>query len=138
MCSSCWGCKIGFLICYDNNLPENVRATTLLGAEIIFMPHVTAERAARHRDHAGPRGLLSGPCGDNRDNAIPCGCGFRSFKRPKGTRLAINALLLPARAYDGNGVQARCSATRVGVDGNTIKPGLKPWCSIRSEKCLAE
>ena len=35
------GCKIGFSICYDNNLPENVRATTLLGAEIIFMPHVT-------------------------------------------------------------------------------------------------
>ena len=35
------GCKIGYLICYDNNLPENVRATALLGAEIIFMPHVT-------------------------------------------------------------------------------------------------
>ena len=35
------GCKIGFLICYDNNLPENVRMTALLGAEIIFMPHVT-------------------------------------------------------------------------------------------------
>lgn len=25
------GWKFGFLICYDNNLPENVRATTLLG-----------------------------------------------------------------------------------------------------------
>ena len=35
------GCKIGFLICYDCNLPENVRITTMLGAEIIFMPHVT-------------------------------------------------------------------------------------------------
>ncbi|MGY5851394.1 nitrilase-related carbon-nitrogen hydrolase [Salegentibacter sp. F14] len=29
------------LICYDNNIVENVRATKLLGAEIIFMPHVT-------------------------------------------------------------------------------------------------
>ena len=35
------GCKIGFLICYDNNLPENGRLTTMLGAEIIVMPHVT-------------------------------------------------------------------------------------------------
>ncbi|MFK7735082.1 MAG: nitrilase-related carbon-nitrogen hydrolase, partial [Pirellulaceae bacterium] len=35
------GCRIGFLICYDNNLPENVRITAMEGAEIIFMPHVT-------------------------------------------------------------------------------------------------
>ena len=30
------GWKCGILICYDNNVIENVRATTLLGAEIIF------------------------------------------------------------------------------------------------------
>src|SRR5262249_3155545 len=35
------GWKCGILICYDNNVIENVRATTLLGANIIFMPHVT-------------------------------------------------------------------------------------------------
>src|ERR1700760_281264 len=35
------GWKCGILICYDNNVLENVRATALLGAEIIFMPHVT-------------------------------------------------------------------------------------------------
>lgn len=34
-----WTC--GILICYDNNVIENVRATKLLGADIIFMPHVT-------------------------------------------------------------------------------------------------
>ncbi|MGK7393477.1 MAG: nitrilase family protein [Candidatus Cyclobacteriaceae bacterium M3_2C_046] len=34
-----WTC--GILICYDNNIIENVRATRLSGAEIIFMPHVT-------------------------------------------------------------------------------------------------
>ena len=33
--------KVGFLICYDNNLPENVRITALMGADVIFMPHVT-------------------------------------------------------------------------------------------------
>ena len=35
------GCKCGILICYDNNLIENVRITAMKGAEIIFMPHVT-------------------------------------------------------------------------------------------------
>ena len=33
--------KASMLICYDNNTDENVRATALLGAEILFMPHVT-------------------------------------------------------------------------------------------------
>ena len=36
-----YGWKCGILICYDNNIIENVRATNLLGADIIFMPHVT-------------------------------------------------------------------------------------------------
>src|SRR6202163_1618203 len=35
------GWKCGILVCYDNNIIENVRATALLGADIIFMPHVT-------------------------------------------------------------------------------------------------
>ena len=34
-----WTCSI--LVCYDNNIIENVRAVTLLGADIVFMPHVT-------------------------------------------------------------------------------------------------
>lgn len=32
------GWKCGILVCYDNNIFENVRATKLLGAQIIFMP----------------------------------------------------------------------------------------------------
>jgi len=35
------GWKCGMLICYDNNIIENVRANALLGADIIFMPYVT-------------------------------------------------------------------------------------------------
>ena len=35
------GWKCGILICYDNNIVENVRATSLLGADVIFAPHVT-------------------------------------------------------------------------------------------------
>jgi len=67
------GCKVGFLICYDNNLPENVRVTTMMGAEIIFMPHVTCglpspmpgrgkidfEAMIRLLNHAGYQGPLT-------------------------------------------------------------------------------
>jgi predicted amidohydrolase len=35
------GCRVGVLICYDNNIIENVRATALLGAEILLAPHQT-------------------------------------------------------------------------------------------------
>ena len=35
------GCRFGILICYDCNLVENVRATALMGAEIVLAPHVT-------------------------------------------------------------------------------------------------
>ena len=35
------GCRVGILICYDNNLVENARMTALLGAEILLAPHQT-------------------------------------------------------------------------------------------------
>src|SRR6266513_711221 len=34
-------CRVGVLICYDNNIVENARATALLGAEILLAPHQT-------------------------------------------------------------------------------------------------
>jgi predicted amidohydrolase len=35
------GCRMGVLICYDNNLVENARITALAGAEILLAPHQT-------------------------------------------------------------------------------------------------
>ena len=35
------GCRMGVLICYDNNIGENVRITALNGAEILLAPHQT-------------------------------------------------------------------------------------------------
>ena len=34
-------CRVGVLICYDNNIVENARATALAGAEILLAPHQT-------------------------------------------------------------------------------------------------
>ncbi|HSU66496.1 MAG TPA: nitrilase family protein [Tepidisphaeraceae bacterium] len=35
------GVKVGVLICYDNNLIENVRVTALMGAQVLLAPHQT-------------------------------------------------------------------------------------------------
>ena len=35
------GCRVGVLICYDNNIIENARANALMGAEILLSPHQT-------------------------------------------------------------------------------------------------
>ena len=35
------GCRVGVLICYDNNLGENVRINALMGAEVLLSPHQT-------------------------------------------------------------------------------------------------
>ncbi len=89
------GWKCGILICYDNNIIENVRATTLLGAEIIFMPHVTMCTPSS-RPGAG---FVDPELWKNREN------------NPTSLRLEFNGMKgrdwlmkwLPARAYD-NGI----------------------------------
>ncbi|WP_432468829.1 nitrilase family protein [Agarivorans sp. Z349TD_8] len=35
------GCRVGILICWDNNLVENARITALMGADILIAPHQT-------------------------------------------------------------------------------------------------
>src|SRR3982751_3708671 len=46
------GCRVGVLICYDNNIVENARATALLGAEILLAPHQTGGC-----DSVSPKGM---------------------------------------------------------------------------------
>ena len=46
------GCRVGVLICYDNNIIENARATALAGAEILLAPHQTGGS-----NSVSPRGM---------------------------------------------------------------------------------
>jgi predicted amidohydrolase len=108
------GCRIGFLICYDNNLPENVRITTMLGAEIIFMPHVTGCLPSVMPG----RGLVPSEYWDQRERD-PVRLR-QEFDGPKGRQWLMR--WLPARAYE-NGVYA-VFTNPIGRDGDTIKPGL--------------
>jgi predicted amidohydrolase len=108
------GVTFGILICYDNNLPENVRATTLMGAEVILMPHVTGCLPSPMPG----RGTVAPELWQNRARDP---VRLRTeFQGPKGRGWLMK--WLPARAWE-NGVYAVFS-NAVGVDGGTIKPGL--------------
>lgn len=108
------GVKVGFLICYDNNLPENVRATALLGAEVIVMPHVTGCTPSSMPG----RGPVDPALWDNRERD-PARLR-QEFQGPKGRGWLMR--WLPARAWE-NGVFV-VFANNIGRDFDTIKPGL--------------
>jgi predicted amidohydrolase len=108
------GVKVGYLICYDNNLPENVRITALMGAEVIIMPHVTGCLPSTMPG----RGTVDRALWENRDRD-PVRLRME-FQGPKGRGWLMR--WLPARAWE-NGVYAVFS-NPVGLDGGTVKPGL--------------
>ncbi|MDT7827167.1 nitrilase family protein [Pricia sp. S334] len=121
------GWKCGILICYDNNVIENVRATSLLGAELIFAPHVTGctPSAMPHRDYVPDKFW------QNREND-PVSLRME-FDGPKGRRWLMR--WLPARAYD-NGVYYAFT-NPIGYDGEHLKNGnsmiIDPYGEVLSE-----
>ncbi len=119
--------KCGILICYDNNVVENVRATALLGAQVIFMPHVTMCTPS-------PRpgsGFVDPELWKNKmENAAL----LRSeFDGPKGREWLMT--WLPSRAHD-NGIYAVFS-NPIGMDGDQLKNGcsmiIDPFGRIMAE-----
>jgi len=122
-----FGWKCGILICYDNNIIENVRATNLLGADIIFMPHVTMCTPS-------PRpgaGFVDPELWENRVND-PTSLRLE-FDGMKGRAWLMK--WLPARAYD-NGIYAVFS-NPIGMDDDQLKNGcsmiLDPFADIIAE-----
>ena len=122
-----FGWKCGILICYDNNIVENVRATALLGADIIFMPHVTMMTPST-RPGAG---FADPALWTNREND------------PTSVRLEFDGMKgrawlmkwLPARAYD-NAVYVVFS-NPIGMDDDQLKNGcsmmIDPFGDILAE-----
>lgn len=119
--------KCGILICYDNNVVENVRATALLGAQIIFMPHVTMCTPS-------PRpgsGFVDPALWENKTGNAAL---LRSeFDGPKGREWLMT--WLPSRAHD-NGIYAVFS-NPIGMDDDQLKNGcsmiIDPFGRIMAE-----
>lgn len=120
-----WRC--GILTCYDNNVIENVRATALLGAEIIFAPHVTMCTPSPMPG----RGFVDDALWQKRNiDPVPL---RMEFDGPKGRQWLMR--WLPARAYD-NGVYY-VFTNPIGYDGDQLKNGnsliLDPYGDILTE-----
>jgi len=122
-----YGWKCGILICYDNNIIENVRATRLMGAEVIFMPHVTMCTPST-RPGAG---FVDPLLWMNRESD------------PTSLRLEFDGMKgrdwlmkwLPSRAYD-NGIYVVFS-NPIGMDDDQLKNGcsmiIDPFGDVISE-----
>jgi len=108
-----YGCKCGILICYDNNIIENVRATALLGAEIIFSPHVTCCTPSSMPG----RGWVDTKLWYNRH--VDPDTLRTEFDSMKGKGWLMR--WLPARAYD-NGIYLVYS-NPIGLEGDQVKNG---------------
>lgn len=121
------GWKCGILICYDNNIIENVRATKLLGADIIFMPHVTMCTPST-RPGAG---FVDPELWKNR------------VKDPTSLRLEFDGMKgrdwlmkwLPSRAYDNAAYVV--FSNPIGMDDDQLKNGcsmiIDPFGDIITE-----
>jgi len=121
------GWKCGILICYDNNIVENVRATALLGAQVLFMPHVTMCTPS-------PRpgaGFVDAKLW--KEKALNAELLREEFDGDKGRNWLMK--WLPARAYD-NGIYVVFS-NPIGMDDDQLKNGcsmiLNPFGEIMAE-----
>ena len=127
------GARVGVLICYDNNIGENVRMNALLGAEILLAPHQTGGC-----DSPSPHcmGVIDTKLWDERhDNPDAIETEFRG---PKGRQWLHR--WLPARAHD-NGLFLIFS-NGVGVDDNEVRTGnsmiLGPYGETLAETWKAD
>ena len=122
------GTKAGVLICYDNNIGENVRMTALMGAEVLLAPHQTG---GCHSPSPRCMGGIDPELWANRNQdpqAIEA-----EFRGPKGREWLRR--WLPARAHD-NGLFLIFS-NGVGVDDDEVRTGnsmvLDPYGEVIAE-----
>ncbi|WP_187484535.1 nitrilase family protein [Pantoea agglomerans] len=128
-----WGVKVGILICWDNNLVENVRATALLGADILLAPHQTGGTDSRSPYAMKPIPMTLWAERETRREEITA-----AFKGANGREWLMR--WLPARAHD-NGLFILFS-NGVGADDDEVRTGnamiLDPYGRIINETWVAE
>lgn len=127
-----WGVKVGILICWDNNLVENVRATALLGATVLVAPHQTGGT-----NSASPRGMKPIPAELWEQRKSNPAAIEAAFKGPHGRGWLMR--WLPARAHD-NGLFIVFS-NGVGRDDDEIRTGnamiIDPYGAVIAETWAA-
>jgi N-carbamoylputrescine amidase len=122
------GVKAGILICYDNNIIENVRITALMGAEVLLAPHQTGGCVTPSPLCMGGIDIELWEQRETRRKELE-----REFKGPKGREWLMK--WLPARAHD-NGMFLIFS-NGVGRDDDEVRTGnatiFDPYGNILAE-----
>jgi len=108
------GVRLGVLTCYDNNIVENVRATALLGAQILLAPHQTGGCNSGSPEAMGVIDVNLWDGGDVR---------FEELKRECNGEKGRGWLMrwLPSRAHD-NGMFLIFS-NGIGRDDDEVRTG---------------
>lgn len=109
-----WGVRVGVLICLDNNIVENVRATALLGAQILLAPH---QSGGTHT--MTPFGVDPIPLSAWENRAADPDTVRAAFAGDTGRAWLLRCL--PARAHD-NGMFIVFS-NGVGLDDDEVRTG---------------
>jgi Predicted amidohydrolase len=127
------GWRVGVLICYDVNIIENVRATALMGADVLLAPHQTGGCRTRNPHLMG---LIEREVWDRR-HTDPAAIE-REILGDKGRGWLMR--WLPSRAHD-NGLFLIFS-NGIGVDDDEIRTGnsmiLDPYGRILVESRKAD
>ncbi len=127
-----WGVRFGVLTCWDNNLVENVRATALLGADVLLAPHQTGGCASR-----SPHGMKPIDVAIWRNRETDRKAIEREFRGPNGRGWLMR--WLPSRAHD-NGLFVVFS-NGVGEDNGEVRTGnamiIDPYGRILKETWAA-
>ncbi|MFF9563857.1 nitrilase family protein [Leifsonia sp. NPDC014704] len=128
-----WNIRMGILICWDNNLVENVRAVALHGATVLIAPHQTGGTNSR-----SPYGM----------KPIPTELWTNRHRDPQALQQAVSGpsgrewlmRWLPSRAHD-NGLFVLFS-NGIGRDDDEIRTGnamiLDPYGRIVAETDVAD
>jgi predicted amidohydrolase len=109
-----WQVRVGVLICWDNNLIENVRMTALAGADILLAPHQTGGCKSASPHAMGPIDVALWEKRNENPEAIEA-----EFCGPNGREWLMR--WLPARAHD-NGLFIVFS-NGVGEDDGEVRTG---------------
>ncbi|MBM3117470.1 nitrilase family protein [Jeongeupia naejangsanensis] len=127
-----WGVRVGVLICWDNNLVENARATALLGATVLLAPHQTGGTDSR-----SPHAMKKIPLSVWRNRHTDPAAVEAAFRGPNGREWLLR--WLPARAHD-NGLFI-VFANGIGEDDDEVRTGnamvLDPYGRILAETWAA-
>lgn len=123
-----WGVRLAILICWDNNLIENVRAVALQGAEVLLAPHQTGGTESR-----SPHGMKRIPMALWEARQQNPQAVREAFQGPDGREWLMR--WLPSRAHD-NGIFILFS-NGVGRDDDEVRTGnamiLDPYGRILAE-----